>query len=341
MRIAITTLYLPSGSKIGVGYQVHDMANALVKRGHSVEVFSPCFQPSDALYGHTRVDIEPPLRVVKLAWQLRRLDFSDFDVVHSHGEDYLMKRSRVRWHVRTMHGSSFAEMIRVSGTKEKARMLFLGLTEIAATRVADTTVCVSHNTRWWYGYNLRVIPNGICTETFEPGPSRTDFPSILFVGTYRNRKRGSVLVDIFQKEIHRRIPDSKLWMVCEDAPDLPGVVRFGRIGQSELVDLYQRAWVFCLPSSYEAFGIPYIEAMACGTPVVASINPGSRELINSAVGDVVPDAELADAICRRLEGGPPRQSTVEACRAEAAKYSWDRVLSMYELVYQRRDPADP
>ena len=65
-------------------------------------------------------------------------------------------------------------------------------------------------------------------------------------------------------------------MVTQDAPADPGagITVLGRLDDEELAREYRAAWVFCLPSSYEGFGIPYAEAMASGTPVVATPNPG-------------------------------------------------------------------
>ena len=59
MRIAMTSLYLPGGSKIGVGYQVHHMANEMVRRGHFVTVFSQNASGEGALY---ELNLIPPRR---------------------------------------------------------------------------------------------------------------------------------------------------------------------------------------------------------------------------------------------------------------------------------------
>ncbi len=79
-------------------------------------------------------------------------------------------------------------------------------------------------------------------------------------------------------------------MVTQDAPpELPeGVTVLGRLSDDELADEYGRAWVFCLPSSYEGFGIPYAEAMTAGLPVVATPNVGARYVTDEgAVGSLV------------------------------------------------------
>src|SRR5438105_2635136 len=82
------SFYLPSGSKIGSGYQAHYMANALARRGHRVTMFSPCGPSEGAAYDTATVDVGRSLRTFRFAWNLRRVDFAPFDVVHAHGDDY-------------------------------------------------------------------------------------------------------------------------------------------------------------------------------------------------------------------------------------------------------------
>ncbi len=74
MRIALTSLYLPGSSKIGVGYQVHHFANRLVARGHEVTVFSPDRPGEEARYTYAHVDPGPSLRTFRFAWRLRGVD---------------------------------------------------------------------------------------------------------------------------------------------------------------------------------------------------------------------------------------------------------------------------
>lgn len=94
LRIAMVSYYLPSGSKIGVGYQVHALATALDDRGHEVTVFSACPPVPRARYAPRLVQPRGHLRTFRFATQLRRIDLSGFDVLHAHGDDYWMWRRR-------------------------------------------------------------------------------------------------------------------------------------------------------------------------------------------------------------------------------------------------------
>jgi glycosyltransferase involved in cell wall biosynthesis len=295
LRIAMTTYYLPSDSKIGVGFQAHYMANAMTRRGHRVTMFSPCPRCDDALYEHRQVDVGRHLRTFYFAWQFRHADFSAFDVLHAHGDDYWLWRRRVPCHVKTMHGSCLEEARNIPQFKEKIRMIALAAGEMLGSIVADRCIAVSHNTTRSYRWIDQVIPNGVDLTRFRPGGQKEPVPTILFVGTYRNRKRGKMLMEIFLRQIRPAVPDAELWMVCEDAPAEPGVTVFGKVPLDRLSELYRRAWVFCLPSSYEGFGVPYIEAMASGTPVVATPNVGAREVLDDGkYGVIAPPAELGD-----------------------------------------------
>ena len=122
--------YLPSESKIGVGYQVHALATAMAERGHDVTVLSACAPVSGAAYGHRLVKPRGSLRTFRFATQLRRLDLSSYDVLHAHGDDYWMWRRRARGHVRTLHGSCFEEALHIKGFVLRSRMVMMCFREV-------------------------------------------------------------------------------------------------------------------------------------------------------------------------------------------------------------------
>jgi glycosyltransferase involved in cell wall biosynthesis len=336
LRIAMISYYLPSGSKIGVGYQVHELATELVRRGHRVDVFSECPPVTSAAYGHHHVRLDGPLRTFRFATTLRRVDFSGYDVLHAHGDDYWMWRRRVPVHVRTLHGSCFEEARTVRGTKEKTRMIALGLSEVLASLAADTTVVVSPGTRRWVPWVRRVIPNGVDTRRFRPSGERSPQPTVLFVGTWRGRKRGAALADAF-RDVRRVIPDAELELVTEDAPTDPGpgVRVLGRLDDEALAAAYRRAWVFCLPSDYEGFGIPYAEALASGTPVVATPNVGARYVLDDGrAGAIVELADLAPTLAALLTDAGRRESMRVAGLARAREFALSSVVDRYEELYR-------
>jgi phosphatidylinositol alpha-mannosyltransferase len=340
--------YLPSGSKIGVGYQAHYMANALACHGHQVTMFSLCGPPDGALYETVTVSVGRSMRTFRFAWALRRIDFKRFDVIHAHGDDYWLWRvvgqASKPPHVRTMHGSCFAEARHIPGMVGKLRMAALGLSEVLATVVADRTISVSRNTTRCYPWAGDVIVNGVDLAAFRSGSEaeKEPLPTILFVGTYHNRKRGRLLTEVFRDVVRPAVPDARLWMVCENAPAARGVTVFGRVSLDELSGLYRRAWAFCLPSSYEGFGVPYIEAMASGTPVVATPNAGAVEVLDGGkFGVIAEPARLGAALVRLLTDPVERRRLADVGLRRAQAYSWDRVVGQYEQVYASIGAQDP
>lgn len=332
LNIACISYYLPPHDRIGAGYQMHYTANAYIRAGHKVTMFSPYDVPAeDALYHMVRVPVGLHNRTFRFAWNMRKQDFSRFDLLHAAGDDYWLTGKKRPYHVRTIHGSCFAEMMNVHGARDRFRMFLLGLSEVASSFVADRAVVVSHNTTRYMPWIRDVVWNGVDLEIFKPGAAKSSQPSILFVGTMHSRKRGAELLDIFQREIRAVLPDAELWIVREDKPvEAPGVRWFGSVSLEKLVELYQSAWVFCLPSSYEGFGVPYIEAMACGTPTVATPNLGALEVLEKGRYGVVADLpELGNALLKLLQNPQERKKFEQLGLERVQIFAWENVVNAY------------
>jgi glycosyltransferase involved in cell wall biosynthesis len=300
----------------------HRLANGLVDLGHSVTMFSPSPRPDGARYEHVQIPVDPPLRTFRWAHRMRSIDFTSFDALLAQGDDYLLPRLHGPVHIRTMHGSCFDEAVHVSGLRERTRMLALGLTEVVAVVRTPVIVGVSRNSLRFYPWCRTVIPNGVESTRPPHSAGRASRPTILFVGTYARRKRGRLLHEVFRTYVRPRLPDAELWMVCDDAPEAPGVRVLGRVADDELAALYRQAWVFCLPSTYEGFGVPYIEAMAAGTPVVATPNRGAVEVLDGGhLGVITPAEQLGRALVELLLDADRR--TELAARGLAAVGTYD------------------
>jgi glycosyltransferase involved in cell wall biosynthesis len=335
LNIAIISKYLPSGSKMGPGYQVHYMANEFVKRGHTVTIFSQYRKPEDAIYKVIVMPLKGAFKTFKFMWQVARQDYSEFDVIHAHTGDALLFMSKNKPpHIRTFHGSSLAEAMHAKKPKEVIRKLLLSVSEYISCIIADKLVAVSENTKKFIPFIKDVIYNGVDVSMFKPGRQKSLNPSILFVGTLDWRKRGKMLVDIFKNDIKPKIPTAELWLVTNDKINENGVKCFGRIRTEELVQLYQKAWVFCLPSTYEGFGIPYIEAMACGTPVVASANLGAKEVLgNGKYGVISADSDLANSLIKLLMDEETRSASRDRGAERAKEFTFDIICKKYEELY--------
>ncbi len=338
MKIAIISLLLPSGSKIGVGYQVHYLANELTRRGHQVTVFSQTGKSPDSLYEVVVVPSGKRLRTFGFAWNVRKYDFTQFDVLNAHGDDWFMWGVKRPRHIHTFHGSCLAEMLHTKVWVYKLKMGMLALCEYQASLLADELVAVSTNTFRYIPWVKKVIPCGVNLGTFSVG-EKTAKPTLLFVGTMSGRKRGAMLLDVFLKEIQPKVPDAEFWAVTEEKIEGPGIRWFGRAPLEQLAELYRQAWAFCLPSSYEGFGVPYIEAMASGTPVIATPNLGAREVTaQGKYGLVVEDADLGKTIVDVLTNADLRDKLCLLGLERSRDFGWDRVCAQYEALYVGDSP---
>jgi glycosyltransferase involved in cell wall biosynthesis len=112
-------------------------------------------------------------------------------------------------------------------------------------------------------------------------------------------------------------------MVSEAGPPISGVRYFHGIPDEALAALYRKAWVFASPSVYEGFGLPYLEAMASGTAVVATANPGSCEVLDTPAlieeSLVESDADFSPRLLRFLEDRPLRERAAGRYEALCAR----------------------
>jgi glycosyltransferase involved in cell wall biosynthesis len=178
-------------------------------------------------------------------------------------------------------------------------------------------------------------------------------PFILTVGTLEPRKNLIALLEAYTVLQERRGFDHKLvvaggkgWLyegIFQRVKELSltqDVVFLGFVSEEHLPALYSLADVLVFPSIYEGFGLPPLEAMACGTPVVTSDSSSLPEVVGDAGLMVAPDDHqaLAEAIVRVIEDAHLRGDLVKRGLARAAEFSWqatgERLLSAYQSLYE-------
>ena len=174
---------------------------------------------------------------------------------------------------------------------------------------------------------------------------------VLFVGTVEPRKNLLTLVrafDLLTRETTLRpqlvIAGRKGWLseelyeLVERSPAAPRVLFTGYVTDEDLRALYTACRVFVYPSVYEGFGLPPLEAMACGAAVVASRIPVIEETAGAAAARLVAptDAEaLASALAELLADEAARAELSAAGRERAREFTWERTARLTAEVYER------
>ena len=161
---------------------------------------------------------------------------------------------------------------------------------------------------------------------------------LLFVGALDARKDPRALLRAFTTARIKH-PDLRLLIAGipgrQAPPSMAGAVQLGRVVDEELADLYSAASCLVFPSRYEGFGLPCLEAMACGCPVAAFRNSSVTELVGDA-GILVQDgdgAALGEAAAQLVDQPEPwRRAGLQRAR----QFSWDKAaretISAYNLV---------
>jgi hypothetical protein len=302
-----------------------------------VTVFSFSPSPVDADYetvtlGPASVGNRTWLRLTAAPLLLNRLNAVGSDVLHLHGDDWFYVRRRSVATVRTFYGSALAEARFATSPLRAATQVVLFPLEVLASKLATAA----------YGFGPGNDRRYNLTGHFDAGvdippvrPSQlSDEPSLLFVGTWRGRKRGQALHNWFRRSVQPAIPRAQLWMVSDHCEPTAGVTWYPHPDRSVLNRLYDRAWVLCAPSTYEGFGIPVIEAMARDTAVVASPNPGVLYTAGSPPSVLlVGDHEMVPALIRLLSDRAVRDEFAVRGRKRALEFTWDHVVAAHETAY--------
>ena len=339
MKVALfhTTLPEPGRKLGGVELTVHRLANALVQYEHlDVTVFSSGAKPEDALYRH-RIFARGlwrrrPLRLTVAPLALNFADFSEFDLLHLHGDDWFFVNRRIPT-IRTMHGSALQEARTAYSGKRKLLQYAIYPLEHLSIRLATRSLAVGTEAARIYGIS-DLGDNGVDLERFKPQP-KSATPLLCFIGSWRGRKRGEFAYRSFVDHVLPVYPEATLYMATDSAPEHPNVIRGGFPSDAELADWLSRAWVFAYPSSYEGFGIPYIEAMASGTAIVTTRNSGAEYVLGrERCGRITDDAEFGPALVSLLADAPERRRLEHVGLKYVQRFSWQNVAARHAEVYR-------
>lgn len=214
--------------------------------------------------------------------------------------------------------------------------LFIGRSLEIAHRIAAVSRAVADEAMRRFGVppgKIEIVPNGV-DEFFSPGGQEGDYA--LYVGTLEPRKGLADLLAVW-----RSLPSRPRLILCGDPGwktryrSIDGVEVTGFVSRERLRELYRSARIFIYPSHYEGFGIPPLEAMACGAPVIATRTGAIPDYAEGAAVLVEPGSrqELRDAIVRLLGDGARRDELRGLAAARASGYRWDEsARRMTELL---------
>ncbi len=207
---------------------------------------------------------------------------------------------------------------------------------------------------------IEVIYNGVSPiyrpMPFEPvkekfaGIVTEDAQVFLFVGRFDPYKNITGLIKAFSNLKKKGIKNIKLVIVGEDDPRYPeapemvkkygldkDVIFLGYLEEDELVYWYNRALAFVLPTFYEGFGLPVVEAFACGCPVITSNVASLPEVAADAAILIDPhnEIELTNAMRQILTNSYVREELRQKGFARAQLFSWERTAREVLKVYQK------
>ena len=369
MRILVD--YRPAlRERTGVGEFVHELVKALsatVQRGGNDEIaiFTSSWKdrPAPALASEmpsVRIhDSRVPVRVLVWAWNRMAWPPVEWlagahDVVHS--QSPLLIPSTQAAQVVTIHDLDFLR--HPDQMSAEIRRDYPALARSHAKR-AHGVIVSSNYAAGEVTRELQIDPSRV--HVCPPGRpdwadevrrrrearARRGHEHILFMGTLSLRKNVGTLLEAYARLRARnpdapplvlaghRTPASARWEArCEEAPLKGHVTITGYVDSARKTDLYADAAMLVLPSYEEGFGLPVLEAMSCGVPVIVSSRGSLPEVAGAAASPIDPDDAdgFAHAMQAMLDGDAQRAG--ERGVEQAAKYSWPACAAAARHAYQ-------
>jgi phosphatidyl-myo-inositol alpha-mannosyltransferase len=346
----------------GVQSHVLQLAEVMHARHHDVSVLAPSSSqvnlPPYVLSGGRAVPIPYNGSVARLRFgpathrKVKNwLADGDFDVLHLH-EPNAPSLSMLALMVAE---GPIVATFHTSTTKSLVLGVFQGILRPWHEKIIGR-IAVSDQARRWQmealGSDAVEIPNGVDVASFASAPLLRGYPrpgkTVLFLGRFDERRKGMDVLLRALPTLVKRFADLQVLIVgrgdadelCEEAGALAGHLRFlGQVDDAEKASALRSADVYCAPNTGgESFGIVLVEAMAAGTPVVASdLDAFRRVLLDGAAGRLVPidDADaLAAAIITTLDDDELRARYVKTASAAVRRYDWAVVAQQIMRVYE-------
>jgi len=368
MRIAIDASSVPA-RPAGAGVYAIELVRALAAREprhDGFALFASGRWPRDIVGGRRdwRLEPAPRSRARRLAWEQavlpQRLAKLGIDALHSTHHTLPLRLTRVA-RIVTVHDVTF---FRIPERYPLARRLYMQAMTRLSARVADAIIVPSATVRDDVVATLRVSRERVhvvyeaASASYVPvAPDEAravatryglEPPYVLSVGS---REPGKNRVRLFEALARLRaegcdarvaVAGQPAWGAANEDEvvrrlGLRDAVRFlGYVPAADIPALYSAATAFVFPSLYEGFGLPVIEAMACGTPVLTSRVSATAEVAGDAALLVDPLSvdEIVGGLRRLLTDAVERARLRERGLVRAAQFSWARAAEETHMVYR-------
>jgi glycosyltransferase involved in cell wall biosynthesis len=202
-----------------------------------------------------------------------------------------------------------------------------------------------------YGLDALLIPNGVNEKLFHPAKPLiiAEDPSVLVMYDPQSWKGFPEAMQAIL-QVQQEIPNLQIVIVGRYFPEVPQVegmsfgfpfpaLYFNRPRQQDLASIYESATVFVSTSWKEGFGLPGLEAMACGTPVVCTDAGGNREYIEPGVNCLVVQpkdiANIADGISRLINDAELQKKLSQAGINTANRLHWESSILALEAEFKK------
>ncbi len=360
-------------AKSGVGQYIYALLDSAVRLAPEDQFLVYCNQANQPNYTYdtpnssTKVwGLSGARRPVRLSYEyaflpgeLRREGLDVF-----HGASNFLPTRRACPYVVTIHDLSYH--VHPERCPPVRRYYWYAMTSRTVS-VADLIITISENSRrdiirFFPGTEsrIRVVPEAAHSRFVQLQHQREESamarleqeldgrPYVLYLGTLEPGKNVARTVRAFDS-IAERFPNHQLvlagdkgWLFQSVFDAIAGAAHrdrikyVGHVTDSEAVALFNYADLCVFPSLYEGFGLPPLEAMACGCPVVTSNRSSIPEVVGDAAIQVNPESEeeLAAAMARVLESSALQQEMAQAGLQRAKQFSWDRCAEETLAVYR-------
>ena len=345
MNIALDSTYSVGAGLSGVGVYSREMLEGLA-RAHPGDRFAFCYRPHRFL--RSLRERLPPNAGRFLLGDTRAPRSADV----FHGLNQRLPHARLRRAVTTFH-----DLFVLTGaySTPEFRRRFAAQARDAAAR-SDRIIAVSRFTARQVidllgveESRIRVVHHGVRPAA---GIAVTREKIVLHVGAMQHRKNIARLVDAFERVDpgwQLVLAGSAGYGAAEIAAKIAGARSRGRIRMlgyvppAELANWYARAMIFAFPSLDEGFGMPVLEAMASGTPVISSNRSAIPEVAGDAAWLVDPEdtEELAGALLALTRDPERRADLSHRGLARAAQFTWAEAVEKTWQVYRELGDGGP